>query len=234
MKKKILIVDDEISICDLLKITFVEEGFDVETAYSGREAIRKLESFKPDLLILDVMLPGTSGFDICEKVTREMKIPVIMLTAKSDLADKILGLELGADDYVTKPFHTRELTARVKALLRRSTLSSLKKANTGILKNGNIEIYPERHQVLISERETELASKEFDLLVFFMNNLEQVFTREVLLEKVWGYDFPGDTRTVDVHIQRLRKKIADDSSDKSYITTVFGVGYKMNSFQGRN
>lgn len=229
MEKKILVVDDEVSICDLLKITFEEEGYVVDTAYSGRDAIRKLEFFNPDLLILDVMLPGMSGFTICEKVTSEMSIPVILLTAKSDLADKVLGLELGADDYITKPFHTRELIARVKALLRRSTAVNAEIVAGGIIKNGNIEIYIDRHQVFISGKEVDLASKEYDLLVFFMNNLEQAFSREVLLEKVWGYDFPGDTRTVDVHIQRLRRKIVDDSIEKNYISTIFGVGYKMNT-----
>ncbi len=234
---RILVVDDEKSICELLKITFEAEGFEVATAYSERDAIRKLDAFDPELLILDVMLPGASGFDICKKVTTEMHIPVILLTAKTELEDKVMGLELGADDYVTKPFQTRELIARVKALLRRANTNGEEQEDRNYIKNGEMEAFLDKHKIMFHSVEIELVTKEYELLLFFMKNIDQVFSRESLLERVWGYDYAGDTRTVDVHVQRLRKKLSDiredikdsENSDK-YITTVFGVGYKMNQF----
>jgi len=226
MKQKILVVDDEVSICDLLKITLEGEGYEVRTSHDGRDAMSKIESFKPNLLILDLMLPEINGFDICRRVTAQNPIPIIMLTAKTDLVDKILGLELGADDYITKPFHTRELAARVKALLRRISIDKqVDLAKT--LSNGCLELDANKRKVLLSGQELELSAKEFDLLFFFMNNIDQVFSRETLLERVWGYDFAGDTRTVDVHIQRLRKKLGDDHTNSRFIQTVFGVGYRM-------
>lgn len=226
MKRKILVVDDEAAICDLLKINLQSEGYEVGTSQDGRDALKKIETFKPDLMILDLMLPEISGFDICRKVTAEKPIPIIMLTAKSDLVDKVLGLELGADDYITKPFHTRELIARVKALLRRVSVDS--KANMPkILTNGSLEINPDTRKVLLDHQEIDLSVKEYDLLLFLMNHQGQVFSRELLLERVWGYDFAGDTRTVDVHIQRLRKKLKDDHTNSRFLQTVFGVGYRM-------
>ena len=226
MKQKILIIDDEISICELLKINLESEGYQVITAHDGVEGLKKFEAFSPNLLILDLMLPGINGFDICRKVTAESPIPIIMLTAKSDLVDKVLGLELGADDYITKPFHTRELTARVKALLRRVSLDSRDNIPKHI-SNGKLEVYPEHRRVLLAGVELDLSVKEYELLYFLVNHKDQVFSRETLLEKVWGYDFAGDTRTVDVHIQRLRKKLKDELSGEGFIQTVFGVGYKM-------
>ncbi|MCX7920799.1 MAG: response regulator transcription factor [Clostridia bacterium] len=226
MKQKILIVDDEVPICDLLKINLESEGYEVTSAHDGREALKKIESFRPDLLILDLMLPEINGFDICRKVTSENPIPIIMLTAKSDIVDKVLGLELGADDYITKPFHTRELVARVKALLRRA--SHEPKSNPlKCLTNGCLEVYPYNRKAVLSGCELELSVKEYDLLCFLMNNIEQVFSRDHLLERVWGYDFAGDTRTVDVHVQRLRKKMKDEHPGNEFIQTVFGVGYRM-------
>ena len=226
MKQKILVVDDEISICDLLKISLEAEGYEVSAAHDGKDALRKIEAFRPDLLVLDIMLPEINGFEICKKVTSEKPIPVIMLTAKADLVDKVLGLELGADDYITKPFHTRELIARIKALFRRISADT-KSGAQKTLSNGTLELFPDKRQVLLSGMELELSVKEYDLLHFLMNNTDQVFSREALLEKVWGYDFAGDTRTVDVHIQRLRKKIRDDFASNGYIQTVFGIGYRM-------
>ncbi|MCX7746351.1 MAG: response regulator transcription factor [Clostridia bacterium] len=224
MKQKILVVDDEISICDLLKISLEAEGYETQTSNDGKDALRKIEHFNPDLLILDLMLPEINGFDICKKVTTERPIPIIMLTAKADLVDKVLGLELGADDYITKPFHTRELIARVKALLRRVSQEA-KPASITCLSNGTLSIYPETRRVLANDRELDLSVKEFDLLVFFMNHIDQVFSRDTLLEKVWGYDYAGDTRTVDVHIQRLRKKLND--REGLLVQTIFGIGYRM-------
>jgi DNA-binding response OmpR family regulator len=226
MKQKILVVDDEISICDLLKLSLEEEGYEVGTACNGRDALHKVSTFSPDLLILDIMLPEINGFEVCKKVTADRAIPIIMLTAKSDLVDKVLGLELGADDYMTKPFHTRELTARIKALLRRVNPEP-KPAATKQLHNGCLEMIPDNRRVALAGEELELSVKEYDLLHFFMNHPEQVFSRDTLLEKVWGYDFAGDTRTVDVHVQRLRKKLKDDHAGSGMIQTVFGVGYRM-------
>lgn len=226
MKQKILVVDDEVSICDLLKISLQTEGYEVAAVHDGAEALRKVEAWKPDLLILDVMLPEVNGFELCRRVTAKQPIPIIMLTAKTDLVDKVLGLELGADDYITKPFHPRELTARVKALLRRVSADT-QPTPVKMLKNGPLEVYPEKRQTLLLGTELELSVKEYDLLIFLMNHPEQVFSREMLLERVWGYDFAGDTRTVDVHIQRLRKKLKDESANSRYIHTVFGVGYRM-------
>jgi DNA-binding response OmpR family regulator len=226
MKQKILIVDDEVSICNLLKMALSSEGYEIMTSYDGKDALKKIETWKPDLLILDVMLPEINGFDICRKVTADNPIPVIMLTAKSDLVDKVLGLELGADDYITKPFHTRELTARVKALLRRVSAEA-KPSGAKTLKNGGIELFPAMRKVLLQDEEIDLSVKEYDLLLFLMSNIDQVFSREVLMERVWGYDFAGDTRTVDVHVQRLRKKLGDDHTNSKYIHTVFGVGYRL-------
>jgi DNA-binding response OmpR family regulator len=226
MKSRILVIDDEVSICDLLKINLEAEGYEVFTSYNGRDALSKIESMKPDLLILDLMLPEIDGLDICKKVTTENPIPIIMLTAKTDLVDKVLGLELGADDYITKPFHTREVIARVKALLRRVSSDS-SSAPPKKLVNGCLEIYPDTRKVTISGNEVDLAAKEYELLYFLMSNPGRVFSREDLLEKVWGYDFAGDTRTIDVHIQRLRKKLKEDGSNNRFIHTVFGVGYKM-------
>lgn len=230
MKHKILIVDDEVAICDLIKINLEMEGFEAYISHDGKDAISKIRDLNPDLLILDLMLPEISGFDVCKKVTSENPIPIIMLTAKTDLVDKVLGLELGADDYMTKPFHARELVARVKALLRRSS-SEVKSVTQRKLSNGPLTIYPENRKVLLSGVELELSVKEYDLLSYFVNNTDQVLTRESLLEKVWGYDFPGDTRTVDVHIQRLRKKMKDEYATEGLIQTVFGVGYKMRSIE---
>lgn len=226
MKRKILVVDDEMPICDLLKLTLKAEGYEVEISNDGRDALEKVQSFKPDLLILDLMLPELNGFDVLRQITASKPLPVIMLTAKTDLVDKVLGLELGADDYITKPFHTRELAARVKALLRR--VSSVPEQGAAKrLANGELELNHEARKVLLSGEELELSTKEYDLLYFFLNNTDQVFTRDALLEKVWGYDFAGDTRTVDVHIQRLRKKLGDDHANSRFIQTVFGVGYRM-------
>ena len=226
MKQRILVVDDEIPICELLKINLESEGYEVSTASDGKEALTKLDSFRPELMILDIMLPEVNGFEICRKVTAERPIPIIMLTAKTDLIDKVLGLELGADDYITKPFHTRELIARVKALFRRIAQDTKPSAARSLV-NGPLELQHERRQVLLSGSELELSAKEYDLLFFMLNNMEQVFSREALLERVWGYDFAGDTRTVDVHIQRLRKKMKDNLAPDCMIQTVFGVGYRM-------
>ncbi|MCR1899163.1 response regulator transcription factor [Irregularibacter muris] len=225
MNEKVLVVDDEQAICDLIKLDLEFEGYNVETAYDGREALEKVESFQPELIILDVMLPYMSGYELCRKINDKHNIPIILLTAKTDIVDKVLGLELGADDYMTKPFDNRELLARVKALIRRSAQAIPTSSDT--IENGDLRIIPKERKVSIGEEEIHLTPKEYDLLYLLAQHPEQVFPREALLERIWGYDYFGDTRTVDMHVQRIRKKIGDLSSNPKYLQTVFGVGYKM-------
>ena len=208
MNEKILVVDDEAAIVDLIKMELDFEGYQVETAYDGQEAIEKAQSFEPDLIVLDIMLPKVNGYDVCKTLTPMMDVPIILLTAKTDIIDKVLGLELGADDYLTKPFDNRELLARIKAHLRRATKAPAAKKTD-----------------LLDGKEVHLTPKEFDLLYLLASNLEQVFPRDTLLEKIWGYDYYGDTRTVDMHVQRIRRKI--DTQPNKFIQTVFGIGYKM-------
>ena len=228
MNERVLIVDDEVSICELIKLDLEFEGYIVETANDGQEALEKVQIFNPDIMILDLMLPKINGYDVCKKVNAEKGIPIIMLTAKTDIIDRVLGLELGADDYITKPFDSRELMARVKALLRRSKNTNSKEEDE-ILYNDEIKIILNERKALVNEKEIHLTPKEFELLHLLVSNPEQVFSRELLLEKVWGYDYFGDTRTVDMHIQRIRKKISE-FGNHTYIQTVFGVGYKMRRF----
>lgn len=227
MNEKILVVDDEKSINDLIRLDLEFEGYIVDSAYDGAEALEKVDSFHPDLIVLDVMLPKVSGFDVCKRINMEKNIPIILLTAKTDVIDRVLGLELGADDYLTKPFDNRELLARVKALLRRSQM--VIKDDRDFLENSEIQVILSERKVEVNGHEIHLTPKEYELLLLLLSSTEQVFSREVLLEKVWGYDYFGDTRTVDMHIQRIRKKISDHS-EQEYILTVFGVGYKMRKF----
>lgn len=223
--KKILVCDDEISILNMVKIFLSKEGYEVITANCGREALSLISSKNPDLIILDVMLPDINGFDILKTISAKYKIPVIMLTAKSDTVDKILGLEFGADDYVTKPFDMRELSARIKALLRR--MEDVQNYSSNIFSYNGLEIDFNEKTVKKGDRIINLTPKEFELLKIFTLSKGGVLTREELLNKVWGYDFYGDTRTVDIQIARLRKKIEDDPSNPEYIITVFGFGYKF-------
>lgn len=228
-QKKILIIEDENYISDLLSYSLKKEGFNTKTASNGERGLDLIDVFKPDLLILDLMLPDISGFEICKKVSREHAIPVVMITAKSDAFDKILGIELGADDYITKPFDIREVIVRIKAIFRRISLTSKSKENRSfeeIKVCEDIMIYKEKREVLKGDSRIELTNKEYDLLLFLAENKERVFSRSVLLDKVWGFEFVGDTRTVDIHVQRLRKKL-DENKSTSIIETVFGVGYKL-------
>ncbi|MFZ7132188.1 MAG: response regulator [Eubacteriales bacterium] len=228
MNEKILVVDDEVSICELIKLDLEFEGYRVDMAFDGQEALDKVESFNPELIILDVMLPKMNGYDVCRKVNADKSIPIILLTAKTDIIDRVLGLELGADDYITKPFDNRELLARVKALLRRSK-GKIKEEEAEVLHNDEIYIIINERKALVNDQEMHLTPKEFELLHLLVSNPEQVFSRELLLEKVWGYDYFGDTRTVDMHIQRIRRKLAEFTT-RQYVQTVFGVGYKMRRF----
>ena len=221
-KKKILVVEDEYSINDAITFALRKEGYDVRSVYSGKNALERFNEFKPDLVLLDLMLPDIDGFDICKEIYN--KAYVIMLTARGEIIDKVLGLELGADDYIVKPFEIKEVLVRIKAVLRRVE----KGVDRDFIKEKEeiIKVYPRDRRVIKEGNEVALRRKEFDLLNFLNSNRGTVFSRDDLLEKIWGYDYEGDTRTVDVHIRRLREKLNEDK-DNSVIETVFGGGYVM-------
>ncbi|RKD34313.1 response regulator [Thermohalobacter berrensis] len=228
LQKKILVVDDEEHIVELIKFNLEKNGYEVVTAFEGEEALNKVYEEEPDLVVLDLMLPGIDGIEVCKRMKRDSiteNIPIIMLTAKSEETDKVLGLEIGADDYITKPFSVRELIARVKAVLRRS--KDTKKEEAQIIKVGDITIDIEKHEVSKNGEKIDLTLKEFELLKILAQNKGKVLSRNYLLDKVWGYDYYGETRTVDVHIRHLRKKIEDENKHFKYIETIRGVGYKM-------
>lgn len=225
-KTKILIIDDEEAIADLLAYGLSKEGFDTRTSGTGEDGLEIMKTFRPDLLLLDWMLPDQSGLDLCKKVTATYNIPILMITAKSDITDKILGLEFGADDYITKPFDLREVLARIRTILRRvqpQGRSREDEREEERIRFRNIEILESERLVRKEGEIVDLTPKEYDLLLRMYHNRGKIYTRAELLDLVWGYDFAGDTRTVDTHIQRLRKKL--DAGD--WITTVFGIGYKF-------
>lgn len=225
--EKILIVDDEEHIVELIKFNLENAGYKVLIAYNGIDAIKIIKSEKPRLILLDLMIPGLDGYDVCKEVRRDSltaNIPIIMTTARSEELDKILGLELGADDYITKPFSVRELVARVKAVLRRtSTVTSFEK----IFNVGNLSIDFLKHEVIRNGEKVDLTLKEFELLETLVQNRGKVLTRDMLLDKIWGYEYIGETRTVDVHIRHLRKKVEDDDKNPKYIETIRGIGYRF-------
>lgn len=223
-KEKILVVDDERNIVELLKYNLEKEGYEVLSAYDGFEAVNLAKQDRPDLIILDIMLPGQGGLEVCRILRKETKIPIIMATAKGEEIDKILGLELGADDYVTKPFSPRELVARVKAVLRRTSSKAEEKDELAF---EDLTINLVKHEVRLKGEEVDLKPKEFDLLKLLATNPGKVFTRDFLLEQLWGYDYLGDTRTVDVHMRRLRQKIEEDAANPRFLKTVHGIGYKF-------
>ncbi len=252
---KILVVDDEHNIAETLKYNLVREGYEVLIAGNGHQALDLFRQEGADLVILDVMLPGMNGLDVCRNLRQSSTVPILMLTAKEEEVDKILGLELGADDYMTKPFNLRELIARIRAMLRRvemlqgiSNASAVpeallphkveavkvpvKTANPDVLTVGELQINIGQHTVRLGDRQIILKPKEFELLSFMAQHRGQVLTREVLLERVWDYDYSGGTRTVDVHIRWLREKIESDPSHPILIHTVFGVGYKFEAEAG--
>ncbi|MDR7318657.1 response regulator YycF [Brevibacillus nitrificans] len=224
---KLLVVDDEKPIADILKFTFEKEGYQVVCAYDGEEALVVVQNERPDLILLDVMLPGRDGMDVCRAVRQSHDVPIIMLTAKDSELDKVLGLELGADDYVTKPFSTRELVARVKAHLRRHQPKNEEKDQQHLLRVHELEIDLHSYTVDKSGELLDLTHREFELLVYLAKHQGQVLTREHLLQSVWGFDYFGDVRTVDVTIRRLREKIEDDPSQPKYIITRRGLGYTL-------
>jgi two-component system OmpR family response regulator len=225
---RILIVEDDRNLLDTLKYNLRREGYEVVTAIDGAEALDVARREKPDLIILDIMLPKMSGFEVCRILRKNMTVPILMLTAKTEETDKIVGLEIGADDYMTKPFSLRELLARVRAMLRRVKMAEVPPGvEEPVLKIGDIEVDIARHRASKGSVALELTPKEFDLLAFLTRNKSLVFSRDQLLEKVWGYDFAGDTRTVDVHIRWLRQKIEADPNNPKHLITVRGTGYKL-------
>jgi DNA-binding response OmpR family regulator len=226
MSGKILIVEDDPNLLETLKYNLKKESYDVATAIDGEQALEIARREKPDLILLDIMLPKISGFEVCRILRNEMTSPIVMLTAKADETDKIVGLEIGADDYITKPFSMRELIARVRAMFRRVQISGAQPIEDNII-IGDIRVDLGRHQALIHDTQLVLKPKEFDLLVFLAKNKGLVFTREQLLEKVWGYDYAGDTRTVDVYVRWLRQKIESDPGNPKFLITVRGTGYKL-------
>ena len=225
MKSKILVVEDDPNILEALKYNLGREGYDTLTAVDGAQAIEAARANKPALIILDIMLPKMSGFEVCRILRKEMAVPIIMLTARDDEIDKITGLDLGADDYMTKPFSMRELMARVRAMLRRMEIKTVIPETP--VKSGDLEIDIRHHMITRAGIALNLSPKEFDLLVFLAGNKGLVFSRDQLLEKVWGYEYSGDTRTVDVHIRWLREKIENNSEEPKRLITVRGVGYKF-------
>lgn len=226
MDRKILVVDDEKPIVDILKFNLKKEGYKVVEAYDGEEACHKALNENPDLILLDVMLPKMDGFAVCKKLREKISTPILMLTAREEEVDKVLGLELGADDYITKPFSVRELMARVKANLRRIQVDTVdSNSSNNIIQSGNLHIHIDRYEVKKNGEVVELTLREFELLKFLATQPGRIFSRETLLEKVWGYEYYGDVRTVDVTVRRLREKVEDTPSSPRYIITKRGVGY---------
>ena len=228
MGQTVLVVDDEQNIVNIIAFNLKKEGYEVLTAGDGEEAVEIVEKHQPDLILLDIMMPKMDGYEACRKIREKYNIPIIMLTARAEELDKVLGLEMGADDYVTKPFGTRELIARVKANLRRSVVKNEPAVEKGhVLKFGKLEIDLDKFEARKDGKVLELTYREFELLKFLAQNLRQVFSRETLLEKVWGYEYYGDVRTVDVTVRRLREKIEDNPGKPEYIITKRGVGYSF-------
>ena len=227
MGSKILVVEDEPALLEVLCYNFSREGYQVVTACDGADAVDKARQEKPDIIVLDLMLPKLDGLEVCRIVRRDMTVPILMLTAKVEEVDKVVGLEMGADDYVTKPFSIRELMSRVKAMLRRAAMFPPYQGESGIIRVGQIEIDPARRLASVDGVPLALKPREFDLLLFLARHRGLVFTREHLLESVWGYQYAGDSNTVDVHIYWLRNKIERDPHNPSRLVTVRGVGYKL-------
>ncbi len=223
---RILVVEDEESLAEAISFLLAKEGFEVEIAATGPKAIEKFESGGADLILLDLMLPGLSGTEVCRQIRAKSSVPIIMLTAKDSEIDKVVGLEIGADDYVTKPYSSRELIARIRAVLRRGELIE-SAGEVGVLSVGPVRLDIDRHMISVNGSPISLPLKEFELLEFLMRNSGRVLTRMQLIDRVWGSDYVGDTKTLDVHIKRLRAKIEKDPANPEYIQTVRGMGYKM-------
>lgn len=222
MEEKILIVEDEKNIADLIAYAFKREGYKVEVAYNGKDGLDKVRSFVPHIVIIDIMMPIMNGFEVCKQIEHKEKLGIMMLTAKSDVVDKIQGLELGADDYITKPFDILELIARTKSLIRRLYKATDKQEDMRVK---HLQVRLNQRKVILKEDELEFTPKEFELLVLLMSNRERVYTRDELLDRVWGMEYIGGTRTVDIHIQRIRKKLGEEY--ENLIQTVYRIGYKF-------
>ena len=223
---KILVIDDDNAICEMLKNYFEKEGYEVKTVNDGIAGVDSFKLYNPDIVLLDIVLPKKDGWQVCREIREVSNQPVIMISAKSDTFDKVLGLELGADDYVVKPFDIKELSARVKAVLRRSRSNAISKNDNEVIKFDNIEISLQKYELKLAGKPIDVPPKELELLYFLAYNRNRVFTRDQLLDKVWGFDYLGDSRTVDVHVKRLREKL-EGVSDKWTLKTVWGVGYKF-------
>ncbi len=228
MGQKILIADDDNNICDLLKMYLENEGYEIVVANDGAKAISAFKIYEPDLVLLDIMMPRKDGWQVCREIREVSSKPIIMVTAKTEVFDKVLGLELGADDFITKPFDMKEVSARVKAVLRRC--SGHDDDDSEVVKFDNIEISRQKYELKLNGKAVDIPPKELELLYFLTSNYNRVFTRDQLLDKVWGFDYLGDSRTVDVHVKRLREKL-DGVSDKWTLKTVWGVGYKFELLQ---
>ena len=225
MAKKVLVVDDEKLIVKGIRFSLLQDDMEVDCAYDGEEALNLAKSNAYDMILLDVMLPKMDGFEVCQAIREFSEVPIIMLTAKGDDMDKILGLEYGADDYITKPFNILEVKARIKAIIRRTGKPEKAKEQSRVVQAGDLKLDCDSRRVFIGDREVNLTAKEFDVLQLLVLNPNKVYSRENLLNTVWGYEYPGDVRTVDVHIRRLREKIEDSPSEPRYVHTKWGVGY---------
>lgn len=225
MAKKVLVVDDEKLIVKGIRFSLEQDGMEVDCAYDGQEALDKAMATPYDMILLDVMLPKMDGFEVCQRIREFSNMPIVMLTAKGDDMDKILGLEYGADDYITKPFNILEVKARIKAIMRRTTPQVVKEQKITEIKSGDFTINTENRRLFILDQEINVTSKEFDMLLLLLTNPGKVYSRDELLRAIWGEDYPGDARTVDVHIRRLREKIEPNASEPKYVHTKWGVGY---------
>ena len=228
MAKKVLVVDDEKLIVKGIRFSLLQDDMEVDCAYDGEEALNLAKSNAYDMILLDVMLPKMDGFEVCQAIREFSDVPIIMLTAKGDDMDKILGLEYGADDYITKPFNILEVKARIKAIMRRTSPAKVVKEQTSVIEKGDIKLDCDSRRLFINDEEINLTAREFELLEILVKNENKVYSRESLLNLVWGKDYPGDVRTVDVHVRRLREKIEANPSEPKYVHTKWGVGYYYN------
>ena len=228
MAKKVLVVDDEKLIVKGIRFSLLQDGMEVDRAYDGEEALNMAKANSYDMILLDVMLPKMDGFEVCQAIREFSDVPIVMLTAKGDDMDKILGLEYGADDYITKPFNILEVKARIKAIMRRTSPERAPQVQSSVIEKGDIKLDCDSRRLFINDNEINLTAREFELLEILIKNENKVYSRESLLKIVWGEDYPGDVRTVDVHVRRLREKIEANPSEPKYVHTKWGVGYYYN------
>lgn len=228
MAKKVLVVDDEKLIVKGIRFSLLQDGMEVDCAYDGEEALNMAKANSYDMILLDVMLPKMDGFEVCQAIREFSDVPIVMLTAKGDDMDKILGLEYGADDYITKPFNILEVKARIKAIMRRTSPERAPQVQSSVIEKGDIKLDCDSRRLFINDNEINLTAREFELLEILIKNENKVYSRESLLKIVWGGDYPGDVRTVDVHVRRLREKIEANPSEPKYVHTKWGVGYYYN------